>query len=386
MMIVVIFTITIMLLSLAIISTNRTELTSFRGTEKLKQLISDYAICDKFGMNKVLPRHDHNNHEFEIDRKWSMLSNALALFSGMDNPRQLSHCESMSELLVAVSQDVKWQGCLVPWMDAAGICEVLSRYRRLFIIGDSLMRQTIAGLLMLIFEDFRFGAMMRPSTSSLSNADTANLREQRRNCSCDGQFSEDLHCRGAILEISPLSRGYCNQFDVPNSFIAYGGDKEIDFARHLCDTKRTPSEDGKPIFIALSHGIHYGFNASKIVDVFLEKQFINILIASKRCPQQVKPEDFRIVVIGGSASSRELAKTYYLQAMDRVVTFNEEIKKYVEAKRMTFKNIFFVDIFNLTLEAVENRTSDGLHLLSDLNAIRAMILVNVMDFTLRNPI
>jgi hypothetical protein len=53
---------------------------------------------------------------------------------------------------------------------------------------------------------------------------------------------------------------------------------------------------------------------------------------------------------------------------------------------MTFKNIFFADIFNLTLEAAENRTSDGLHLLSDLNAIRATILVNVMDFALRNPI
>lgn len=388
MMIMIVFMLFFSSLSLAIIiSTNRTEqqLTSFRGTEKLKQLIGDYAICDKFGVNKVLPRYENNaewNHDFEIDRKWSMLSNTLALFSGMTNSRQLSHCERMSELLAAVSQDVERQGCLVPWIDAAGICEVLSRYRRLFIIGDSLMRHTMAGLRMLVYENFQWGAIMR---TSLSDVESANAMERFRNCSCDGQFSEALYCRGA--EISP-SRGYCHQNDVANSFIVQhlSIKKEINFTTHLCDTKLTPS-DGKPIFIALSHGIHYGFNASKIVEVFLKELYPKILIASKACPhQQVKPDDFRIVVFGGSASSAELAKKYQLQKMEKVVVFNEDIKNYVEAKEMMFKNVFFVDIFNLTLEAAENRTSDGLHLLSDLNAIRAMILVNVMDFALRNPI
>jgi hypothetical protein len=52
------------------------------------------------------------------------------------------------------------RGCDMRWFSTEEICEILSRFEKVFITGDSLMRNVISALNILLRKDMERGALM----------------------------------------------------------------------------------------------------------------------------------------------------------------------------------------------------------------------------------
>ncbi|MCJ1395370.1 hypothetical protein MMC18_008254 [Xylographa bjoerkii] len=71
------------------------------------------------------------------------------------------------------------RGCDMRWFSSEEICEILARFEKVIIVGDSMMRHVIGSLNVLIRKDLGYGAVTDWNFSS----------EERKECFCNYQFN-----------------------------------------------------------------------------------------------------------------------------------------------------------------------------------------------------
>ena len=71
------------------------------------------------------------------------------------------------------------RGCDFRWFTTEEICEILSRFQKVIIIGDSMMRHVVGSINVLIRRDLGYGAVTDWNFSP----------EERRDCFCNYQFN-----------------------------------------------------------------------------------------------------------------------------------------------------------------------------------------------------
>jgi hypothetical protein len=75
------------------------------------------------------------------------------------------------------------------WFSTAEVCEILGRFERIYIIGDSIMRNIVGAMHMLLREDLGYGG---------ARDWTMNATDVEERCFCFKQFS--VPCFGRNVE------------------------------------------------------------------------------------------------------------------------------------------------------------------------------------------
>lgn len=159
-------------------------------------------LCSKEGVNIVLNRHE----SYGIDNPSELRPWSLKSTSYLTGNYDLPICRTLEDLLLSVKFGMRIPiegfsdqpspnfnvfapfSCAYKWYSPEESCEVLSHFSAIHFVGDSIVRQTMLALKLILSGDYARGAIKRLH-------DTTQDEEQLRNCICDGQFSEALKCR-----------------------------------------------------------------------------------------------------------------------------------------------------------------------------------------------
>lgn len=96
-------------------------------------------------------------------------------------------CETRQDMLNAMSwggrigHDAPYmpRGCDMRWFTTEEICDIMSRFSKVIIMGDSMMRHIIGSLNVLMRKDLGYGAVTDWNFSA----------DERRDCFCNYQFN-----------------------------------------------------------------------------------------------------------------------------------------------------------------------------------------------------
>lgn len=202
------------------------------------------------------------------------------------------------------------------------------------------------------------------------------------NCACDGQFSEAMMCRepmqfGKTTQITNLvipdirSEGFCSNYRSEGNnrmrFIWAQGDyREISLS---CP------EYPKLVFIFIQGGHHVELSTYYGITTFLDPVMRMFQSALGSCWDRV-----RILYAGSTVCSDDVVKKYPHQKRENVEEYNRDTANWLKEH---YPNAESVNFYNLSAESLD-RTSDGMHSLTDVNLIKAMTVLNIMHHMARN--
>jgi len=319
-----------------------------KTSKPVQSYVDTQTFCRTSPMvNVILPRYDGINADMDLHREYSVTDSSPPA-------AEAGTCTSVDDLLRAVKLGRRvWKhgradekkpshfvakGCAVPQFEPTVFQRVLSTQSSIGLRGDSLTRHLMMGLTLRYTDNYYDGGMSHASS-------------QWANCTCDGQFSEAVICR-KLARIHP---------DVDKLRWDKGGKK-----------KTTCGKNGLPSVYWLQGGAHYGSNMSEFLGMFLYPTISRIKKHKSTCSSRPL-----IFVEGLNAQSRSLDRKYPHQSRENALTFNDQL---VEA----FANddgVRVVDFWNLTLDA---QSSDGYHYLTDVNSVKADVVVAIVDMIIRS--
>jgi len=226
------------------------------------------------------------------------------------------------------------------------------------------MRQIHHALLMLLKDDFQYGAVPL-------NLDDINQYEK---CQCDGQFSEHALCRSNLASTATMSD--------PRQFAMCMGSSARHFSLYNKERAESPPEQAykmmwdngacaqldRPIVVFLGAGSFHGHGAHDTIHDVIEPLLHEVREAALACEHI----QFHVAYVGLGAQSRTLDTRYPWQKREPTAEFNEEVSGFLRMKH----GLSTFDVWNLTKDAP---TSDGYHHLSDVNLIKAQYFLSYLS-------
>lgn len=333
-------------------------------------------ICSIRQNNVMLQRRDGCNIDLLIEQiPWSLDHPSIHTFTGTlkkDNISVSSSkpvCQNLEDIKNTLNFPVLEQTCIIPWLSTSSIVHVLNKYAAIIYFGDSLTRHMVFGFYMLLSGDLRFGGY--PATALNS--------EIHRHCACDGQLSENDMCRNfEVAEFMILPDTCTSEFCKRNPAL-----KHVTFGFHddmihlqkykLCSID--PS-DTRPILISIQGGTHYRTKSNKFIHDSIIPTINEIHAHLQACPNKIDFNRLRFIFSGVPVVDVRVERKYPDQERSSAARFNREVGNYTD---YNVKNSMFLNFWKLTLEAT-GRTSDGFHSLTDVNLMKMMITLNVMNF------
>ena len=143
------------------------------------------------------------------------------------------------------------------------------------------------------------------------------------------------------------------------------------FGDIIGDETLISESDTRPVFFFLSAGLHLYMNPKKTAQDFLMPNIKKIRAAKAAAPE------VSVLVSWGSlgAQARTLDSIYPSQSRENAAIFNLHMADFAHSHE--FDTVF--DWWNLTKDA---QTSDGLHMLTDVNMLKAQYIVNWLSLAL----
>ena len=139
------------------------------------------------------------------------------------------------------------------------ICKTLNKYSHFILQGDSISRQMMQGLLILLTSDLPLGGMRK-------------YMGFQDNCICDGQFSEHSFCRD-IVNI-PIGVEMCpspQHLPLPESKPV---EISVDLQKSSCGTMLNDVNCSDPndigVIYAFQGGAHHGVNAENFLQARIQ--------------------------------------------------------------------------------------------------------------------
>ena len=225
-------------------------------------------------------------------------------------------------------------------------CAVAGRFAAISLIGDSLSRHWVHGLMMMLRGDFVYGAYPYYLEEKFFNMGR-----------CDGQFSEHQSVR---VEKTEILNSWQNRmcYDQPSFKVNIPIDQ-------IC------FNDPRPRFIALQSGPHFNSNPNATVDGFIKPAMEQIRKMKQQCQY---PLDIHLIWSGLNSQSALMDQKFPQQSRPRALEFNEITESYMG--EMGVRSINFVELSRGAA------TSDGYHMLSEANVFKALYLLEYMKFVL----
>jgi hypothetical protein len=283
----------------------------------------------------------------------------------------LRHVSALNETErdVALERRRSWFepfGCRIPFYSSAQACAVLSRFAAMFIVGDSLGRHMTGGLFMALTDDYKSGGYPR-----FGGQIAPELLDQ---CVCDGQFSEEIHCRSFDTNFYTAadvrSYGVCPGVRVGGFGFQFLGTWGLKPYGQIANVPFNPEyreriiQDGRPVLTVIQAGIHQRHNLTRA----LEETFAPATAAIKNFSRLSRGKVFTLFM-GSHAESRRVDPSFPDQTREYVAKYHAGLEK--EAARV---GAFYFDFWNLTANAA---TQDGVHMLSDTQVIKAMSMLHL---------
>lgn len=259
----------------------------------------------------------------------------------------------------------------IPWLSTPDICGVFISYAETLWIGDSLTRHSILALYMLLTENYRTGGY--PIYPSLP--ETIYNR-----CNCDGQFSEHFDCRdyqaGEVNLQHPLKKGLCPFDEHFRGFHFNAGSSSVNHTKpllpYLC------SAEDRLRMVYLQGGAHFNSNADLFFREYIHPTIEEIIRIVRTCAHPISFK-IRMIISGIGACDNFLQQKYPHQNTKAVIAYNARLKELVKMNFPTLP-IVMIDFLKVTERAIaDGRTSDGYHFLSDVNLIKVMSILNIME-------
>lgn len=243
--------------------------------------------------------------------------------------------------------------CLITNFSQAGACTLINNHLSyLTFMGDSLVRHLFSSILLILTNDFKYGALK-----------TTTSKKYRTLCQGDSQFIDSMchvHIAMRWKDLS-LHRTFCPQSH-PNKFkldfIEAYNVKHAPIAVQIM--KRQLSRVGSVVLLGI--GIHDSFNATLVVNNYL-KPIMELVRRSRN--------GWPHLVWLTTHSAGPLKPMYYRhQNNPSIVAFNRVLTEYCRRH-----NITVLDTFNMTKGV---HSFDGTHYGFGVNMKKAQILLNYL--------
>ncbi|KAK9446484.1 uncharacterized protein V1518DRAFT_423871 [Limtongia smithiae] len=277
-------------------------------------------------------------------------------------------CQTKDDMLSAMSEGGRIglnapympRGCDMRWFDRGDICSILSKFDRIFFIGDSMMRHAVGAMHIFLREDLGYGAVTQ-----------WNFRpDERESCFCEGQF-DTLKC---------AVQGIFNSEDVvkfdPDSM--HCDARSLDIQNHVITTYPPSSGElqslgdaisvrssNKPVAFVYSQGHYNDLNPEATSGWITAIQ----RIISERLDMNVPRA--QLFVTPGS-SGPEMLDRELLKHGDKALQLFEEG---MQARSKQLR----VDILGTWNSTVQTTSIDGKHSGIRGNLLKSMMILNWLD-------
>ena len=244
-------------------------------------------------------------------------------------------------------------GCNLQFNSPVEICETLNKYSHFILQGDSLSRQMMQGLLILLTNDLALGG-------------TSKYLAIQDECMCDGQFSEHKLCREYVnyptgIHVCEASR------DIESKSVKISVDLQKKNVGSMLENVNCSGPNERGIIYTLQGGAHHGVNPESFFRARIQPLLNNPNFIKCRELKKLK-----LIWLSYGAQSRELDDKYPHQSRENGILFNSAIER--ELKRQ-IEDVVIVDWLWLTSEA---QTSDGFHFLTDVNIVKANLFIHIL--------
>ncbi|KAI9784233.1 MAG: hypothetical protein M1816_000905 [Peltula sp. TS41687] len=281
-------------------------------------------------------------------------------------------CTDRQSLLAAMSsggrigQDAPYmpRDCDMRWFTTEEICEILSRFHKVIVVGDSMMRHVIGSLNVLMRKDLGYGAVTDWNFSP----------EERKDCFCNQQFNVKTCSIQGIFKTADVIK------NDPESFACKLGTvdvmieqmikfpipkEEMDrFKEAVGNTKPT-----KPIAFIFGHGLWNDLDLQATVD------WLDAILDATRSQLPYLSEHHafwpRLFVTPNAAGPQKPDEWIVTQGNKALMLFEESVK--VEAGR---RGVEHLGTWNMTIQA---NKYDGVHVDLRGNLVKAMMIVNWLN-------
>ena len=269
--------------------------------------------------------------------------------------------------------------CQIPWLGSSEICRLLGRYSHVIWAGDSLTRHMTMALYMLLqHNDYHLGGF--------PNVTVTDPHFHKEECTCDRQLSEDRACRPNVTVehlFSFYDRSSQDKYCPSDPGEGVPPAPGITFSFVSIDPMYESSwicnPDPRPRFIFLQSGTHFSFNVAESIKHYWKPAGDHIVSETQECKYAVQ-DLLHVYYSAATGTAPANYDKYPTNHPNLTLEYNRQINEFMG---QNYPMATYVDFFNMTLEAVTaNRTSDGLHTLTDVNLMKAMVLLNVMRLTL----
>jgi hypothetical protein len=260
-------------------------------------------------------------------------------------------------------------GCDPVFADPISACEILDKYSKIMLVGDSISAHAYMGLIAAL-------------TGNIITGSVIDSGHPSHFCVCDGQWSEHSSCRardGLMKDTTPHDMGMCpflpysnKNFTLEPFTIRFIQDDPYvplsDWSPYL-DCKNSP----KPVLIVLQGGSHLGADPQATFNLYLDT-----LAKSPQYQECIETGRLKLVWTAFHSQSRVLDARFPVQNRDVIhSTFNPTVQRLIQQAGIHAK---IIDWWRLTEDA---QTSDGFHHLTDVNLLKAWHLIHLADLFTR---
>ncbi|KAL9050140.1 MAG: hypothetical protein Q9162_006811 [Coniocarpon cinnabarinum] len=281
-------------------------------------------------------------------------------------------CETKEEVLEAMTTGGRLgfdapfspKGCDMRWFSADEICSILTRFERIFILGDSMMRNVAVALSVILRQDFVMGG--RANWVDLPDDFGTDCKctqpFETRKCAYYSTVSTRVVWNNDPDSVS-CSRGGRGGFEY-NALLQYPIQKRDmeDFVEHLS----TPSPPVKPYAFIMGHGLWNDLEIDKTyawVDQALEG-------ITKQAPYlKSQPGNFHKLFLGPNAAGIKKPEIFVARQGNIAITkFEKAVAPFVQDRGFDF-----LGTYNAT---IQTNNPDGTHGGMKNNLLKAMMVFN----------
>ncbi|KAK9448255.1 uncharacterized protein V1518DRAFT_375171 [Limtongia smithiae] len=257
------------------------------------------------------------------------------------------------------------RGCDMRWYTTSEACEIVERFDRIGVVGDSMMRQMVGALFVLLRKDLGYGAVHQWQFSEA----------QKFNCFCDAQVNvhncndESIFSTSDIYANDPSSFA-CNH-NKTNIFLHIQlkhplPQNELDrLALHLDGI-----EKGKQVAMVFGHGLWNDLNAEATIG-FLNSS--ELAIATKLPGNGISDTTTypRLFVTPNAAGENKQDFFIVTQGNKPLVHFERKMYELLPPRGY--------DVLGTWNMSVQTSMVDGVHSELRANLVKAMMLLNWLD-------
>ncbi|KAI9668339.1 MAG: hypothetical protein M1829_005543 [Trizodia sp. TS-e1964] len=281
-------------------------------------------------------------------------------------------CTDRSSMLMAMSSggrighDAPYmpRGCDMRWFSTEEICRILSRFDKLIIVGDSMMRHIIGSLNVLIRKDLGYGAV----------TDWNFTPEERSECFCNFQFNVKACSMQGIFKTADVVKHDPESIACSPGSIDLMIEQMIRFPIALDEIERYKvllgsTKPKKPYAFVFGHGLWNDLDLQATLD-WLDQI---LEMTTEQLPYLKEKDSFwpRLFITPNAAGKEKPSEWIVSQGNKALMIFEESVKTQVE-----LRGIEHLGTWNMS---IQSNKFDGVHVDLKGNLIKAMMVLNWLN-------